>query len=150
MARTLKSAIYIFLFSLIYAVLRYHIFKGVALEQFPLYIFNKIFSLSAFILFALSFSVCPIQKLGWFSIFKQEECKYLGWVGMIFLIIHVFMSYSIFTPVYFEKFFGLDGKLNMVGNLSLLFGILGVIFIILYHSIFRSNIRNDKYVYPLL
>ena len=44
----------VFLFSLIYAVLRYNVFKGVPWIDFPTYVFNKVLSLSALILFVLN------------------------------------------------------------------------------------------------
>ena len=150
MAKLFKSALYIFLLSLVYAMLRYHVFKGVPWEQFPIYILNKVFALSAFILFAFSFSICPIQKLGWINLLKSEECKYLGRMGMIFLLFHLIMSLVILNPAYFEKFYDFEGNLNLIGNLSLFLGIAGLIFIILYHSMFRESIQNAKKAYSLL
>jgi hypothetical protein len=142
MAKTIKSAIYIFLFSFLYAILRYHIFKGVPWVQLPIFILNKVFALSSFILFSLSFSVCPLQKLGWMNLYKTEECKYLGWSGMTFLFIHVIMSLLILNSEYFEKFYESGKSLNLVGNLSLLLGIIGLTFILLYHS--RYRYPHDK------
>ena len=150
MTKTLKSALYIFLFSLIYAILRYHLFKGISWVQFPIYILNKAFALSAFLLFAVSFSVCPIQKLGLINLFKPEECKYLGWAGMINLFIHVIMSLLILNPVYFEKFYEIDGTLNLVGNLSFLLGVFGLVFILLYNSMFRDSMQNNTVANPFI
>jgi len=40
------------------------------------------------------------------------------------IITHVIMSLLLFSPVYFDEFFGNDEKLNLTGEFSLLCGIL--------------------------
>ena len=54
----------VFLFSLAYAVLRYHIAGPVPWADFPMFIFNKGLSLAAFILLTLNFSLGPLTNLG--------------------------------------------------------------------------------------
>ena len=50
--------------SLIYVVLRYHIFGEVLWKDFPFFILNKGISLSAFILLTYNFTFGPLKYLG--------------------------------------------------------------------------------------
>ena len=60
----------VFLLSLGYAVLRYHILGPVPWKDFPLYILNKGVCLAAFLLLTLNFSLGPYKSLGvqWLSL----------------------------------------------------------------------------------
>ena len=51
------------LFSIGYAILRYHIFGPVPWKDFPFFILNKGISLGAFILLTLNFSLGPLNNL---------------------------------------------------------------------------------------
>ena len=53
----------VFLLSLGYAVLRYHILGPVPWKDFPLYILNKGVCLAAFLLLTLNFSLGPYKSL---------------------------------------------------------------------------------------
>ena len=54
----------VFLLSLGYAVLRYHILGPVPWKDFPLFILNKGVCLTAFLLLTLNFSLGPYKSLG--------------------------------------------------------------------------------------
>ena len=54
----------VFLLSLGYAVLRYHILGPVPWKDFPLFILNKGVCLAAFLLLTLNFSLGPYKSLG--------------------------------------------------------------------------------------
>ena len=60
----------VFLLSLGYAVLRYHILGPVPWKDFPPYILNKGVCLAAFLLLTLNFSLGPYKSLGvqWLSL----------------------------------------------------------------------------------
>lgn len=113
--------------SLSYAILRYNIFKGVEWAHFPLYIVNKAFSLSAVICIAMSY---VIGKL--IQVHREDRekriglVKFLGLIGFSLAAMHGLMSLTLFSPVYYEKFFLETGKLTFEGELSFLFGVLSL------------------------
>jgi hypothetical protein len=49
--------------------------------------------------------------------------------AIIFSLVHVLISFIVLTPHYFPKFF-LEGKYNLIGSLSMLFGILAIGFLL--------------------
>jgi hypothetical protein len=78
MTRTARRiTIIVFLFAILYAMLRYHVFKGVEWSHFPLF------------------------------------------------IIYVIMSFLLFRPEIYDKFFAADGASNAIGEWSMLTGALG-------------------------
>lgn len=108
----------------VYAILRYHVFKGVEWTHFPLFIMNKIFAFSGFVLLLLSFALEPVyRRLGplWF-----ESRKYIGRSGFVLIIIHILMSFLLFRPAVYDKFFGAEGNLNAIGEWSMLAGVMGI------------------------
>ncbi len=118
----------------IYTILRYHVFKGVEWVHFPLYIMNKILSFSGFILLVLSIALDPVyrkQGPGWF-----ETRKFLGRTGFVLIILHIIMSFLLFRPEIYDKFFGTDGTLNAIGEWSMLFGAFGIAAYIIMHNSF--------------
>lgn len=123
-----KNVIFVFFISLVYSVLRYNIIKGIEWIHLPLYVSNKAISLSAVILMALS--VIAGRKAA-----NSEEHKILamryGWIGFQFIVVHVFISFTLLSEVYFGKFYQ-AGSLNLTGELSLLFGILAFILLLIY------------------
>lgn len=107
-----------------YAVLRYHVIKGVPWSNFPLFILNKGLSLSAVFLIAVSYVLGHLSRffpktfIPWLSM-----RKYLGLFGFGLAAVHALMSLLLLSPAYYPKFFVESGKLNLVGELSLLFGV---------------------------
>ena len=108
-----------------YALLRYNIIKGVEFAHFPLYILNKGISLAAVILIGLSFFIGPLARI-WPNKFSSKLYlrKYFGIFGFGLASIHTIMSLILFNPAYYPKFFSESGKLNLTGELSMLFGVL--------------------------
>lgn len=111
--------------SFFYAIVRYHILKGVAWEHLPLFISNKALSLSAVVLIALSYG------LGSFSHFFPRVFsgllagrKFFGLAGFSLASVHALISLIIFSPSYYPKFFAENGQLNVIGEFSMLFGVL--------------------------
>src|SRR3989338_4393633 len=109
-----------------YALLRYNIIKGVPWSDLPLFISNKAIALYAVVFIALSFIIGPLIKF-WTGTFIrfQPLRKYFGLLGFGFASIHALISLLIFTPQYYPKFFSETGKLDLIGELSMLFGIIG-------------------------
>ena len=108
-----------FIPSLIYSVVRYNIFKEVPWENLPLWISNKAFAMTATILIAYSFCAD-----------KSKPRKEIGILGFYIAIIHAIISFIILNPSYFSKFFAGDGKLNFIGELSMLAGIISLCFLL--------------------
>jgi DMSO/TMAO reductase YedYZ heme-binding membrane subunit len=127
----LKTRIYwvasaLTLFTL-YAVLRYNVFKGVETAHLPLYIGNKILSISGLFLLAASYA---IRKMPWPKQDAQHRgniARFLGLVGFSFTAMHVLISLMILSPAYFPKFFAGD-MMNWKGELSMLMGVISLYF----------------------
>ena len=128
-----------------YAILRYHIVGDVPWKDFSLFILNKGLCLGAFILLTFNFALGPAKNLGlpvpqaWLS-----GRKAFGMSGFLLILIHVLISFMLFSPAYFRKFFALDGTLTGVAGVSMLAGILGFVFLWAYNLSFQTNLREDK------
>ena len=109
-----------------YAVIRYNVIKGVPWTDVPLFISNKAIALGAVVFIAFSFIIGPLIKFwpGTFTKFQPLR-KYFGLLGFGFASVHSLISLLIFTPQYYPKFFLETGKLNLTGELSMLFGVIG-------------------------
>jgi DMSO/TMAO reductase YedYZ heme-binding membrane subunit len=116
---------------LIYAIVRYNVFKGVEWVHLPLYVVNKSFAFGG-----LSFIAASYLSGKWIKVYSGDEkrrrslTKFLGLTGMYFIGLHVFASLAMLSPVYYEKFFLETGKLSLTGELTVLFGVLGVGFLL--------------------
>jgi len=137
MTRTARRIIIIvIMFATVYAILRYHIFKGVEWSHFPLFIMNKILSFSGFILLVASLALEPVyrkQGATWFS-----TRKFLGRTGMVLIIIHILVSFLLFRPEVYSKFFNADGTINTIGEWSMLMGALGIAAYLIMHNTFSK------------
>ena len=131
--------------SLGYAILRYHILGDVPWDQLPFFILNKSMGLSAFVLLAFNFVFSPLQNLGapipnsWL-----RARRVMGIVGFIEAFVHVIMSFLLFKPAVYSKFFDVNGMLTLNAGLSMLGGVLAFIFLWIYNVSFSSNLRKDK------
>ena len=133
------------LFGLGYAVVRYHVAGPVPWKDFPFFVLNKGFSLSAFILLACNFSLGPLHSLGvhmpqgWLNARKA-----LGMTGFLLVLIHALMSFMLFSPNVYGKFFQPDGTLTLLAGLSMLGGILAFVVLWAYNLSFQTHLREDK------
>jgi len=128
---TAKWFVVVFGISLIYAIIRYHIAESVAWEHFPLFILNKIISLSAVIFVAASYLIGKIIR--WHDNDKQLRLvviKFCGLMGFFLACVHAFMSVFLLTPSYFTKYFTPDGRLNIMGELGMTTGIIALFFLL--------------------
>jgi DMSO/TMAO reductase YedYZ heme-binding membrane subunit len=128
-----------------YAVLRFHIAGSVPWKEFPFFILNKGLSLSAFILLTLSFSIDPLKSLG----FKVpgdwlDSRKALGMTGFLLILVHAVMSFLMFTPAQYGKFFEPDGTLTLLSGLSMLGGVLALVVLWAYNLSFQTFLREDR------
>jgi len=133
------------IFSLGYAILRYHIAGPVLWKDFPFFILNKGISLSAFILLTFNFTFGPLKNLGlpipnsWL-----RSRRLIGIAGFILAFIHMIMSFMLFNPANYGKFFVENGTMTLISGLSMLAGVLSFIFLWLYNVSFNSEFRKDK------
>jgi DMSO/TMAO reductase YedYZ heme-binding membrane subunit len=133
------------LFSLGYAVFRYHIFGPVPWKDFPFFILNKGISLSAFLLLTFDFAFGPLKNLGvrvpegWLNARKA-----LGMTGFLLVLIHALMSFMLFSPAIYGKFFAVDGTLTLLAGLSMLGGVLAFVVLWAYNLSFQTHLREDK------
>jgi hypothetical protein len=133
------------LFGLAYAIVRYHIAGPVPWKDFPFFILNKGISLSAFILLAFNFGFGPLNNLGvkvpegWLNARKA-----MGMTGFLLVLIHALMSFMLFSPSVYGKFFEADGTMTLLAGLSMLFGVLGFVVLWGYNMSFQTFLREDK------
>ena len=128
-----------------YAILRYHIVGDVPWKDFPFFILNKGISLSAFVLLALNFTLGPAKNLG----IKIPESwlnarKALGMTGFLLVLIRALMSFMLFTPAVYVKFFAPNGTLTLTAGLSMLAGILAFVVLWAYNMTFQTHLREDR------
>lgn len=115
----------IFGLSLLYAIIRYNIVRAVSLDNIPLFIANKAVALSATILIGFSFLLGPLARF-WPRQFISHLYlrKHLGLLGFGIAALHALMSLILLNPAYYPRFFSPDGKLNFIGETSMLSGVL--------------------------
>ena len=135
-----------FLFSLVYGVLRYHVFEAVPVRDFPLYVLNKCIALTAFILLTINFALGPAKKLGadvpdsWLSARKE-----IGISAFVFVLVHLIGALLIFgSGGYYAKFFAPGGGISGIGGWSLLFGVLAFAWLWLYNISFKTHQEGDE------
>jgi hypothetical protein len=133
------------LFGLAYAIVRYHIAGPVPWKDFPFFILNKGISLSAFILLVFNFGFGPLNNLGvkvpegWLNARKA-----MGMTGFLLVLIHALMSFLLFSPSVYGKFFEADGTMTLLAGLSMLFGVLAFVVLWGYNMSFQTSLREDK------
>lgn len=135
----------VILFSIGYAIVRYHIVGPVPWKDFPFFILNKGISLAAFILLTFNFAFGPLNNLGikmpqgWL-----DARKAMGMTGFLLALIHALMSFLLFSPSVYGKFFEADGTLTLLAGLSMLGGVLAFVVLWGYNLSFQTHLREDK------
>ena len=135
----------ILLFSIGYAIVRYHVVGPVPWKDFPFFILNKGISLAAFIMLTCNFGLGPLKNLGvdvpvgWLNARKA-----LGMTGFLLVLIHALISFMLFSPAVYAKFFEDNGTLTLFGGLSMLGGVLAFVVLWGYNMSFQTHLREDK------
>ncbi len=133
------------IFGLVYAVVRYHVAGPVPWKDFPFFILNKGIALAAFILLTFNFTFGPLKNLGvnvpsgWL-----DARKALGMTGFLLVLIHALMSFMLFRPSIYGKFFAEDGTLTLLAGLSMLGGVLAFVVLWAYNLSFQTHLREDQ------
>jgi DMSO/TMAO reductase YedYZ heme-binding membrane subunit len=116
--------------SIVYAILRYHLAGDVEWSHFPLFIFNKATSLAAIAFVASSYLVGKVIR--WHDgdkALRLVVIKFCGLMGFFMAGVHAFLSLCLLTPAYYGKYFDVDGRLNLQGELALTVGVLALFFL---------------------
>lgn len=124
---TIKWFVALFGAAVSYSIIRYHIASDVSWMHFPLYILNKAISLAAVFFVASSYLIGRVFK--WHNDNPKQKLviiKFCGLMGVSLAAIHVAFSVCLLNPSYYGKFFAEDGRLNIVGELGLAFGIVAM------------------------
>ncbi len=135
----------VLVFGLGYAVVRYHIAGPVPWKDLPFFILNKGIALSALVLLTLNFGLGPLRTLG----VKVSEGwlnarKALGMTGFLLTLVHALMSFMLFSPSNYGKFFEEDGTLTLLTGLSMLGGVLALAVLWAYNMSFQTFLREDQ------
>jgi hypothetical protein len=134
-----------FMISMCYAILRYQILGPVPWKDLPFYVLNKGNAFSAFILLIFNFSFGPLKNLGapipdsWI-----KSRRIVGIMGFLQVFVHVIMSFLLFKPAVYTKFFESDGTMTLHTGLNLIGGITAFIFLWVYNVSFNLEFRKDK------
>jgi len=140
-----RIVIVVLIFSLLYAMVRYHIAGPVPWKDFPFFILNKGISLGAFILLAMNFGLGPLNNLGVkVSAGWLNARRALGMTGFLLVLIHALMSCMLFSPAVYGRFFEQDGTLTLISGLSMLGGVLAFVVLWGYNLSFQTHLREDK------
>ena len=133
------------LLSLGYSILRYHIAGPVPWSEFPFFILNKGISLSAFILLTFNFTLGPLNNLGIKVSEKWLNARAaLGMTGFLLVLIHALISFMLFNPQIFGKFYEENGHLTLLGGLSMLGGIISFVILWIMNLSFKTDLKEDK------
>jgi hypothetical protein len=136
---------WVLVFGLGYSILRYHIAGPVPWKDLSFFILNKGICLSAFILLVMNFSLGPAKNIGWPI---PQSClnarMAVGITGFLLALVHVLMSFLLFSPAIYAKFFDANSMLTLSAGLSMFAGILAFVVLWGYNLSFKTNMREDK------
>ncbi|MGF1636233.1 MAG: hypothetical protein ACFCUU_04105 [Cyclobacteriaceae bacterium] len=107
-----KIIIWSFLLSLAYAIVRYHVFKGIDWSLLPLYTLNKSISITALLLIAISYSISSTSTVVLEVNERKVLQKKLGMTGFYFAVVHVFLSLLLSDAKYYPNLFYGDSLLT--------------------------------------
>lgn len=68
----------------------------------------------------------------------------IGMTGFLLVLIHALISFMLFKPAIFGKFFEADGTLTLVAGISMLGGVLGFVILWAYNLSFQTHLSEDK------
>jgi DMSO/TMAO reductase YedYZ heme-binding membrane subunit len=113
--------------ALVYAIVRYHLAGEVAWAHFPLFILNKATSLAAVFFVASSYLIGKIIR--WHDhdrALRLVVIKFCGLMGFFLAGVHALFSLALLTPAYYGRFFEVDGRLTLEGEIAMAVGVIGL------------------------
>lgn len=122
-----KHAMGLFFAAMIYAVVRYNVFGEVSWANVPVYVTNKALSWAGLVLFGLS----VVSR-------DKADRRGYGTLAVGAILAHVVMSVLVLNPAYFAKFFSESGRMNGMGEASMLAGVLGCVVL---GGLFTANLQ---------
>lgn len=124
----IKGSLWVLVFALAYAIVRYNIARDVPYDQLPLYIGNKAMAMGTVIIIGLSFALGPLAHFwpGTFTRFTPLKKSY-GLIGFAVAAVHAIMSLILLSPAYYSRLYLASGKLTANGELTMLLGILAFV-----------------------
>lgn len=131
----MRTALLTLLGSAIYATARYNIFKGVPWSDWPTYVMNKAFALSALLLLAITVIRQRLTRG-----YSAAQTMYMAGV---FAALHVVLSLTVLTPAYYEKFFW-QGKLTAAAGWSMAFGAIAAVLMAFNTRAYGDQRPNGK------
>jgi len=110
-----------------------------------MFILNKGLCLAAFILLTMNFSLGPLNNLG-VPVFQSwlNARKALGMTGFLLVLLHALMSFLLFSPAVYGKFYAENGTLTLLAGLSMLGGVTAFVVLWGYNLTFQTFLREDK------
>ena len=114
----MKTTLTVLITTALYATLRYNVFKGVAWSEWPVYVLNKVFALSALLLLALY----AIRRRGG----QGASAAPLLPVAWILMLSHVGVSLAILNPAYYVKYYDAQ-KLTFLAGCSMMLGVVAAV-----------------------
>jgi uncharacterized membrane protein YsdA (DUF1294 family) len=114
----MKIVLLSFLGSVLYSTLRYNVFKGVPWSDWPTYILNKAFALTALLLMA----ICVIRR----SKIPGVSNAALMRMTSMFIAIHIILSIYLRASTYYGKFLP-EGRVTVAAASSLALGLMAMI-----------------------
>ncbi len=129
---------------LLYAIVRYNVFKGVEWTHLPLYVVNKSAAVAGVTFIALAYVVGKLFGGVRGTEAVRAKAKFFGLTGFAMISMHALMSMALLSPPNFEKFYLDSGKFNLTGELAVLFGVLA------YGCLLLPAITTLPYMYDAL
>ncbi|MEI7728975.1 MAG: hypothetical protein WCO56_05365 [Verrucomicrobiota bacterium] len=122
----MKTTLTVLITTALYATLRYNIFKGVAWSEWPVYVLNKVFALSALLLLML-YALQARRN-------QDATAERLLPAAWLLMLLHAGLSLVILTPSYYPKYFQV-GKLTWQGAWSMMLGVAAAVWL---HQVCRA------------
>jgi hypothetical protein len=114
----MKTTLTVLLTTAVYATVRYNVFKGVAWNEWPVYVLNKVFALSSLSLLMI-YALRHRRNRGGAS----GGLLPAAWVLML---LHAGLSLVILNPAYYAKYFQIE-KLTWQAGWSMMLGVLAAV-----------------------
>ena len=87
-------------------------------------------------------SLPPVQVSGICGSLSEQNATRMALNSM--KLIHALMSFMLFSPTVYGRFFEQDGTLTLISGLSMLGGVLAFVVLWGYNLSFQTHLREDK------
>jgi DMSO/TMAO reductase YedYZ heme-binding membrane subunit len=123
-ARPYRTALAVFALFAVYAVVRYHVFKGEPWKRFPLWTLNKVAAMTSVTLFAMAL-VHGVRRRYAGAV---ASAAVLGRLGFSLALGHTIASLLLLGPREYPKFFEADGGATLSTSAALAAGLCAFLF----------------------